>query len=741
MMEAVPARSGVQEAAIVSWTEEGHPNSAMRDQKAGQRMGAPHVAVQPMMDAQPGHDRHQSRDVLMLKASRFPSVLSPHFLPPRLISAAPFVSILTKRQPAQQDRSAHTLSAVDHPHSHPSAFTSLRSSSTLAGMNNPNALLAQVQQNLWNNLSEEQQQQLWNQALSNVCNSQAQAQAQAAPEVPRSMSYYSGMPSMTATPNTDPNSMDRTRSAPAATLTRQSLSSLGANNCAQVLTERALSAMPVWPTTSSESMNEYILSSTTNAAADRSALQPIAENPMFTSDGFVVEYDPAEYITSFMGSSASSLTPPLSHDSHRINTPQLTQLSQWSPDGSMSPSTPSTVALMTPVSQAIDMGRQGSFNPQFLDLSMSRAQSVQYDSSCAHPLFREDASPISLFPSHDSKDDIGACVDTSSFLNFTGSSSTSFYSPAPLPSSADALETSQQRSCLAEDMRRQTSSSSESDASSASAASASSRNSRHSQRNREIAARAASRIIAPKAVSKNDETRTASPKAHMLRIQSEDGSSKDVGVISKTAYVRPQHPKVKCPQCNEHPDGFRGTHELDRHMARAHAPVRKGYICIDASADKKFLANCKHCRNEKIYGAYYNAAAHLRRAHFHPNPRKLGRKGQKVRPSEKRGGIGGGDDPPMNFLKQHWIQEIDVNNDMQRTKSRSRASNDMNDDMDGDSDSFDPSMYTDISMSQSASMDYGQYDTFMTSNNTSADIGPLMNDFQFDAQSYPYIEM
>jgi hypothetical protein len=153
------------------------------------------------------------------------------------------------------------------------------------------------------------------------------------------------------------------------------------------------------------------------------------------------------------------------------------------------------------------------------------------------------------------------------------------------------------------------------------------------------------------------ETESASSDAQMTKIRSEDGSSKTVGVLSKTPYVRPQHPKIKCNYCNERPDGFRGTHELDRHIARAHASRRKGYICIDSSSDKKFLANCKHCRNKKVYGAYYNAAAHLRRAHFHP--RKRGRKGKN---DEKRGGIGGGDHPAMEILKQHWIKEVEVDN-------------------------------------------------------------------------------
>lgn len=127
--------------------------------------------------------------------------------------------------------------------------------------------------------------------------------------------------------------------------------------------------------------------------------------------------------------------------------------------------------------------------------------------------------------------------------------------------------------------------------------------------------------------------------------------------FEKAPYVRPQHPKFKCPQCNERPDGFRGEHELDRHISRAHAKTRKGYICIDASEDKRFLSNCKYCRNKKVYGAYYNAAAHLRRAHFHP--RKRGRKGK----DEQREGLGAGNDPSMDMLRQYWISEVEVPNE------------------------------------------------------------------------------
>jgi hypothetical protein len=84
-----------------------------------------------------------------------------------------------------------------------------------------------------------------------------------------------------------------------------------------------------------------------------------------------------------------------------------------------------------------------------------------------------------------------------------------------------------------------------------------------------------------------------------------------------------------------------------------HARVRKVWVCVDISCDKKFLANCKACRNGKRYNANYNAAAHLRRTHF--NPRQRGR-GDCGKDGEKRGGQGGGNQPPMEVLKL-WMRE------------------------------------------------------------------------------------
>lgn len=161
-----------------------------------------------------------------------------------------------------------------------------------------------------------------------------------------------------------------------------------------------------------------------------------------------------------------------------------------------------------------------------------------------------------------------------------------------------------------------------------------------------------SRPLAPKAPNTDSQSKepVSSDQRHI--ITSEDGLSKEVVSIPKAPYVRPQSHKVMCTLCNEQPQGFRGEHELRRHNDRKHTEVRKAWICVDISINKKFLANCKKCANGKKYNVYYNAAAHLRRAHFNPKPK--GGKGKK----EKRGGKGGGDQPSMDSLKM-WMKEIE----------------------------------------------------------------------------------
>ena len=148
------------------------------------------------------------------------------------------------------------------------------------------------------------------------------------------------------------------------------------------------------------------------------------------------------------------------------------------------------------------------------------------------------------------------------------------------------------------------------------------------------------------------------------------------GLKAEAPYIRHEVPRTYCQQCNDYPEGFHGRHQLRRHMEARHTSTIKKFVCIDPSTvgiktdyqPLRPLDQCKLCRGGKEYGAYYNAAAHLRRSHFCKKNPRTGRltvdDSNDSQTSKLRGGKGGGDWPPMAELKK-WMEEKIVTNTIQ----------------------------------------------------------------------------
>ena len=158
-----------------------------------------------------------------------------------------------------------------------------------------------------------------------------------------------------------------------------------------------------------------------------------------------------------------------------------------------------------------------------------------------------------------------------------------------------------------------------------------------------------------RAITNPLKPKTAATKTCQAEIEA--ASSKKKETVEKPSYQRPKHPRVLCKVCGDYPEGFRGEHELRRHYDAKHAQVVTKWVCCDAGPTHQLqpivpINKCKACQMQKQYGAYYNAAAHLRRAHFN---KKTG--GRRSRGTEPR--TGGQEWPLMDDLKP-WFFKIRV---------------------------------------------------------------------------------
>jgi hypothetical protein len=135
-----------------------------------------------------------------------------------------------------------------------------------------------------------------------------------------------------------------------------------------------------------------------------------------------------------------------------------------------------------------------------------------------------------------------------------------------------------------------------------------------------------------------------------------------ITAIPKAPYQRPRQGRIFCDRCNDYPEGFRGAHDLGRHQDRSHRDQVRKWVCVEPANSVirpvNPLSKCKaYSQQKKNYGTYFNAAAHLRRAHFKPKARGRGECPKVEDKSEKRGGKGGDGWPLMSELKL-WMKEV-----------------------------------------------------------------------------------
>ncbi len=329
--------------------------------------------------------------------------------------------------------------------------------------------------------------------------------------------------------------------------------------------------------------------------------------------------------------------------------------------GITTPSTPSTAALTTCTTFASDMSRQSSFcNDAILGsfdmMNVHSNTSVFTDSNSTD----ERSYQTSIFPTSSTCSKLPSSEEQSHLLTGTGGVGEDSQFAHLFPDLGAQGAQFPPLSSFMGDMKR-----SPSNESNSSSISATSRASAQLKRQNQLAN---SRPLAPAPKSGCEEVAMSRAGSHaMVSMKSTDGSeNRAVTAITKAPYQRPKHDRVFCDICAEYPDGFRGQHELGRHRDRQHKNKVKKWVCVEPSdgvinhpyRPVNTLSSCKACsQQKKKYGAYYNAAAHLRRAHFKPKQRGHGKSAKVEEKTEKRGGKGGGDWPPMSELKR-WMKEV-----------------------------------------------------------------------------------